>query len=244
MTDVIRSVQNPRIKKVRSLKQTKARRKEGQFVIEGQKMVEEALRDCPDAMEELYIAGEWEPDSTVSSVRVSPSVLAAMSSRQEPQGVLAVIRTAKIPFGDSNHKLLLDGVADPGNLGTLVRTAEAFGFTVLLTPDCVDAFNPKAVQASMGSILRQRPRTVQLHEIQAIRNDHRLIGTGLDGSLAGLEWPEKLMLVLGSESHGIRSELHGLLYEKIRIPMQGPTESLNVAVAGGILMHGIAFPVK
>lgn len=203
-------------------------------------MVKEAMRDCPGAIVEIYTVNQWESENEYSVFRVSESVFLRMSSLQTPQGILAVLQTRAIPQRESPRKLLLDGVADPGNLGTILRTAEAFGFSVYLTPDCADPLNPKSLQASMGSLLRAMPVTVQDTDIRALAATHRFIGASLEGSGQSSPGSGPLVLVLGSEAHGIRPKMDALLHERIRIAMVGQTESLNVAVAGGILMHALA----
>lgn len=237
MTDKIESLQNPRIKQVRALRLAKNRKKFGRFVIEGEKLVQEALRDCPAAIVEIYSVAEQSERSGIPIQQVSPQVFARMSGMQEPPGILAVIETRKIPHRDSPRKLLLDGISDPGNVGTLLRTAEAFDFSVLLTKDSVDPLNPKAVQASMGSLLRHMPRWVSPKEIMDLRASHQFYGTSPAGTETFPMPNRPIVLILGSESHGMRKELAALVHHKLRIPMEGETESLNVAVAGGIFMH-------
>ena len=239
MNERIDSLKNPRVKHVRSLRRAKHRKKEGQFVIEGRKIVEEAIRDCPDAVQAVYATREQAKELTFPITEVSSRVYAQMSGMQEPPGMLAVLRTAAIPHTKKDRTLLLDGISDPGNLGTLLRTAEAFSFSVCLTEDCADPLNPKTVQASMGSILRHMPATLSMDEIRQLAETRTMIGATLGGIRPGELAVDYPVLVLGSESHGIREEILRILDQQVTIPMNGANESLNVAVAGGILMAGL-----
>ena len=114
-------------------------------------MVEEALRDCPEAVEAVFTTEKVQIAAGIQQILVTESVFSHMSTQTAPQGVLAILNPVRIPHTKRGHTLLLDGVADPGNMGTLLRTAEAFDFSVWITPDCADPLNPKAVQASMGA---------------------------------------------------------------------------------------------
>ncbi|MGI6441493.1 MAG: TrmH family RNA methyltransferase [Peptoniphilaceae bacterium] len=232
----IESIYNPRIKMIRSLRSAKGRKKEKRFVVEGSKMVEEALRDCPEAVEAVFTTEKVQIAAGIQQILVTESVFSHMSTQTAPQGVLAILNPVRIPHTKRGHTLLLDGVADPGNMGTLLRTAEAFDFSVWITPDCADPLNPKAVQASMGAILRHRPQVLSLQDLQDLAQTHFFAGASLEGDWTPDPWPEQTVLVLGSEAHGIRKEVDALLHTHLRIPMAGQTESLNVGVAGGILM--------
>lgn len=236
----IKSLQNERIKNVIKLHSANGRKKAGAFFIEGVKQVEEALRDCPKEIMEIFATHahyEALPEGTPKTL-VSSSVMAKMSLQKTPEGILAVIHQQH-QMNMKEKMLLLDGVADPGNCGTLIRTAEAFDFGVALTEGSVDPYNPKVVQSAKGSLLRLKPQIVTLDDVQKWATEYTFYGAVLEDSLSLHESPKKspFVLVLGSESHGISNRIRPLLDYFVRIDMTGVTESLNVAVAGGILMH-------
>jgi TrmH family RNA methyltransferase len=134
--------------------------------------------------------------------------------------------------------LILDGIQDPGNLGTILRTAEWFGFNLILaTPSTVEALNPKVVSAAMGSLFRIRPKVLDQQTIFEMlkKNQYELVVSSLDGDGMPKVWPDKIALVIGSESHGVSDFWLNKADLLIKIPSFGKAESLNAAIAFGIL---------
>ena len=232
------------IKQIASLRQQKFRKQLGLFAVEGRKMVDELLQSRFEtvglyATEAFVATHPLAAAETVSNVQMQQ-----MSSLDTPPGILAV---AKIPeptpfHPHSRFTLALDGIANPGNMGTLVRTAEWFGISeVVCSTDCVEIWNPKVIQATMGSVFRV---SISVADLPAFLGEQRERGKAVYGALLEgrnlFEMREKPdgILVIGSESHGIRAEVLPCITHPVTIPRAGgsATESLNAAVAGGIIM--------
>ncbi len=217
------------IKKVRSLHQKKFRQKEGLFLVEGQKMVEELLRS-DFVVDQLFSTVDF-----AGSENVSEGELERMSSLRNANQVLAVVKIPNIKLNPDKPSLVLDGVNDPGNLGTIIRIADWYGIDqVVCSKNTVDCYNPKVVQSTMGSLFRTSVHYLDLEEFLA-KTTIPTFGAVMDGNT-----PERagmaVNLVLGSESHGIRESILPYLNQRVTIPRIGEAESLNVAVAAGILL--------
>ena len=233
------------IKQIASLRQQKFRKELGLFVVEGRKMVEELLHSNFETVglyaTEAFLA---EYPSFVDAECVNEVQMQQMSGLDTPPGILAVVRIPK--QGDiqtsSRFVLALDGIANPGNMGTLIRTAEWFGIhDVVCSMDCVELWNPKTVQATMGSLFRVKVWKTDLpaYLCQAKSEGKAIYGALLEGKdLFQMNEKTEGIIVIGSESHGIRNEVLPCITHPITIPRRGDsaTESLNAAVAGGILM--------
>ncbi len=233
------------IKQITSLRQQKYRKELGLFVVEGRKMVEELLRSDFETVG-LYATEAFltEQPSFSKAETVTEVQMEQMSGQDTPPGILAVVR---IPTQDdiktsSRLILALDGIANPGNMGTLVRTAEWFGIhDVVCSLDCVELWNPKTVQATMGSLFRIKVWKADLPAYlqQAKANGKAVYGALLEGEdLFQMKTKPEGILIIGSESHGIRTEVLSYITNPITIPRApgSATESLNAAVAGAILM--------
>ena len=233
------------IKQIASLRQQKYRKELGLFVVEGRKMVEELLRSNFETVGLYATEAFLTEQSSFSKAEIVTVVqMEQMSGQDTPPGILAVVR---IPTQDdiktSSHLILaLDGIANPGNMGTLVRTAEWFGIhDVVCSLDCVELWNPKTVQATMGSLFRMKVWKADLPAYlqQAKTNGKAVYGALLEGEdLFQMKTKPEGILIIGSESHGIRAEVLPYITHPITIPRSSgsATESLNAAVAGAILM--------
>ena len=233
------------IKQIASLRQQKFRKELGLFVVEGRKMVEELLHS--DFETEGLYATEAFVDahpSFADAEPVSEVQMEQMSGQDTPPGILAVVRIpeqGKI-VTSSRLVLALDGIANPGNMGTLIRTAEWFGIhDVVCSGDCVELWNPKVVQATMGSLFRVKVwKTNFTDYLKEKQSEGKAIyGALLEGeNLFQMEAKPEGILVIGSESHGIRSDIMPCITHPITIPRRdgSMTESLNAAVAGAIIM--------
>ena len=237
------------LKQIKSLQQQKHRKELGLFVVEGRKMAEELLRSGFETVG-LYATEAFLAANTAfaSAETVSETQMQQMSGQDTPPGILAVVRIPK-PKPLSNREplvLALDGIANPGNMGTLLRTAEWFGINnVVCSPDCVELWNPKTIQATMGSVFRTNVAYTPLPDFLSEQRKARkaVYGALLEGEdLFGMKGKAEGVLVVGSESHGIRSEVLPFITHPVTIPraVGSATESLNAAVAGGIILAELA----
>ena len=249
---MITSVSNPAVKDV-ALWQTKAkaRRESGFFVVEGLRLVREA---APEDVVRAYATEEFAASEEgkalcerLASEPVSDSVMARMSDTKTPQGILAVVRQKKWRLEDLTAApaplLVLEHVQDPGNVGTLFRTAEAAGAAgILMDAETADPWQPKVVRGTMGAIFRL-PFAVSedlpeaLLELKA--RGMTLYAAHLEGSREydAVSYPPRAAFLLGNEGNGLSDAVTALADERIRIPMAGRTESLNVSTAGAVLLY-------
>ena len=249
---MITAVSNPRVKEVAALQKKAALRREmGLFAVEGRRFAEEIPPERVAAAyaTESFAAGE-EGRALCERLRaelVSPEVMEKMSDTKTPQGILALVRREEASLSDfqGGPLLILENVQDPGNIGTLFRTAEAAGAGgIILSEDCADPYSPKVLRATMGAVFRlpflvtaDLPETVQALKARGVR----IYAAHLKGEdLYGEErFPEKTVFLLGNEGNGLSETLSALADARIRIPMEGRTESLNVAVAGALLLYEV-----
>lgn len=222
------------IKFIQSLKQKKHRQDHGIFVVEGEKVVREFLQSNW-VVDKVYSTSEWEGGSE----RISNKELDRISFLKTPNKVLALVRIPVEKKEVSGDLIIaLDGVKDPGNLGTIIRLADWFGVKDLLcSEDCVEVFNPKVVQSTMGSLTRVKVHYVNLKEELKSLADYEVMGAVMSGENIFEVKPKKnRVLVFGSESHGIGEDILGLCDAKITIPKAETSgaESLNVATACAI----------
>ncbi len=253
LIELITSVRNPKVLAWRSLKDKKGRDRENAFLVEGAKMVGEALASSFPVAAVLLREGEPVPvlpDSSVPVVQLPEHVFASVCETKSPQGIAAVIRLPVRRAEDgfaagSGFFLALDGIQDPGNMGTIIRTADAAGFKgVILSPDCVDVFSPKVVRATMGSIFRVAlsfPDSLPAALSGYRSSGFSVVSSQLDGApFYGREpVPDPLILVVGNEGNGITDEVKVVATHRFRLPMVGGAESLNAAVAAGIMMYDL-----
>lgn len=242
------SRRNPRLQRLRRLsRDARARADEGAYLLEGPTLVRDAVAAGVELLEVFA-----EPDASVpaglEATVVEPGALAAVTDAVTPQGIAAVVPLPRLRLADvaaASPVLVAVGIADPGNAGTLLRTAEAAGFgAVLFTSGSVDPFAPKCVRSSAGSILRvavirggEAPSV--LDEVAA--SGRRRIGTRADApcSLFGADLRGPLAVVLGNEAHGLPASVDAHVDDWVSIPMAGGTESLNVAMAGTLLCYEV-----
>ena len=240
--EVISSKDNTRIKNYRKLHTAKGRKKTNQFLIEGVHLVEEAV-NYNQPVDTIIIEDGFQHDLNIDKFKVlyvSHDVMKTLSTLDTPPGIAAVVNRQKPGKVDYNRVLLLEGIQDPGNLGTLIRTADAFGFkTVLITPKSADPYNPKVLRSAQGSHFHlnilQREAAEAVAGFKGIK-----IGTSLNDAvyIDDFNKPEgDIMLVLGNEGQGLSEETLNLMDINAKINMPGSSESLNVAIAGAIMMH-------
>jgi TrmH family RNA methyltransferase len=232
------------IQRLRDLREKKAREAAGLFVVEGPKVVGELLAAGAELVE-LYATPGWSaaPEGGPRPRPVSEAEMARVSHYPTPSTVLAVGRLARAELGPGELgrglSLALDGIQDPGNVGTLLRLADWFGFArVLLSPDSADLFSQKVINASMGSFARMRVVTTELAPVlaEAARGGTPVLGCDLAGdSVHGLAPASDALVVVGSEGRGPSAAVRAAVTRWITIPRVGGAESLNAAVAAGIV---------
>jgi len=224
------------IKDIESLHQKKFRDETGLFLAEGPKVVEELLHLVPDQILQVYALADWAAGKEGVEVISEPD-LQRLSTMKTPNQVVAVLRqfTSKEP--DASFVLYLDAIQDPGNLGTIIRTADWFGVKhVVCSTGCADVYNPKVVQATMASIARVNV-FYDREESWLQQQQVPVYAASLHGeSLSAFEKISTGVLVIGNESKGIRKEFLDKATHRITIPRRGEAESLNAAVATGILL--------
>jgi TrmH family RNA methyltransferase len=251
---MITSVHNPKIQAVRKLQaQAKARREEQAFVIEGVRLSEEAMHAGWVAEQVFYtdqldergkIVVDGFSARGVLAEPVTEAVMKSVSETETPQGLLVVLKLAVLPIPPlPDFLLILDGLRDPGNLGTVLRTAAAAGVqAVLLAPGCADAWAPKVLRAGMGAHFHLPIHSLGWQEIKCILKEpsHRL-QVYLADSSAGTPYTQvdfraPLALIVGGEAAGAGSESAYLAERRVHIPMPGGSESLNAGIAASILL--------
>ena len=233
-----------KIKILQSLDKKKFRQKYNLFLVEGNKTIKE-IPNSGFKINEIFSVDALSVQSESSLVtEISPNELKKISFLQHPKDSVAVceLREEKL-LKNVPIQLILDGIQDPGNLGTIIRLADWFGISqIVCSEDTVDFYNPKVIQASMGSFVRVNIVYEKLEEYLTNSPDP-ILGTDMEGkNLFNFLFPEKFNLVLGNEGNGIRPEIKKIITEKITIPRFGKsqaTESLNVSMAAGIILGQI-----
>lgn len=244
MMDVITSVQNPSIKKIKKLHQKKYRDEKKQFLVEGFHLVKEAV-NSKFTIEQIIIREDVELPEWLNAEKilyVSFAVFDVITQTETPQGIAAIVKRFDFTNDKQGHVLLLDAIQDPGNLGTMIRTAEAAGFTkVVLGKGTVDAYNDKVLRATQGSIFYLPIIQTNLNEeIESLKaNNYEIWAAALEHSknYQNLEVKNKVALIIGNEGAGISKEMLSLADKNVKIPIYGQTESLNAGIASGILMY-------
>lgn len=249
---MITSSQNPKLKLVRALLgRAKERREANAFVIEGVRLVEEAanrnwlfrfvlydetLNERGKSLVERLASRGVELD------RISSSLMQDLSKTETPQGILAVILLIDLPIPTSPDFIVIaDQIRDPGNLGTLLRSAAAAGVqAVIIPPETTDPFAPKVVRAGMGAHFRLAAHSTNWDNIRAYTRGINVFLADMDGkSCWETDLCNSLALIVGGETEGASEEARSLATQKISIPMPGEVESLNAGVAGSVLMFEV-----
>lgn len=249
---MITSAQNPKLKLARALMgRPKERQEANAFAVEGVRLIEEAVVSGWKFQFALYSDGLSERGRDLVNIlianridveEVSGDLLQKVSETENPQGLLAVIEFAQLPITKSpDFILILDQIRDPGNLGTLLRTAAATGVqAVLLPPETTDPFAPKVVRAGTGAHFRLPIHEMTWEEIKSQTKDMQVLLADMEGtSFWESDLRKPLALIIGSEAVGASDEARRLATRKICIPMVGNVESLNAGVAGSVLMFEV-----
>lgn len=232
---------------LQSLKHKKYRLKYDKFLVEGDKIIFEAISDQSIHFDTIYCIPEKAElfvSYNVHPIVINAKTMAKISNLSTPPGILAVGNMKKELeweiFRKANQLIYLEDINNPGNLGTLLRTAEWFGFNhVVVSPNTVDLYNPKVIQASMGSFSRLSFKVATIEETKDQLPNVTFLGASLDGkNLFEYEPTFPLMILIGSESHGLKFETQELCNVNLRIPSApgSKAESLNAGVAGALMM--------
>ena len=253
--DIISSKDNEIVKNVRKLKEKKYRDLENAYIVEGIKMVKEAILEKA-SIKQIIICDDCEKTDSIPKelmyeiakydcLYVTSKIFKYISEVQTPQGVLAVVeknnRDEDINYNE-DIIVALDDIQDPGNLGTILRTVDSVGLTqILVSKGTADPYNPKVVRSSMGAIYRVKVIECEdlletLKEVK--RNKFKILVSSLkeSNSIYNVKYNKKV-LVIGNEANGVEEKIMNIADEKIKIPMVGKTESLNAAVATGIILY-------
>jgi RNA methyltransferase, TrmH family len=249
----ITSKDNSLIKEIKKLKEKKYRSEKRLFIIEGFRFVEEALKSSfhieticvsENSLSKLSDYGlENHLEGNVKVISLAEGIFNTLSSTESPQGILAIVRMKSSEvFNNTNNYVLIDKVQDPGNLGTIIRTAHAAGCSgVILTKGTVDLYNEKTLRSTMGSIFNiPIIEDKDLSFTKELRNNgYKLVCSSLDTeyNFYDIDLTQKLIISVGNEGNGISKELYDISDIKVKIPMPGGAESLNVAVAASIMIY-------
>ncbi len=237
----ITSAKNPTYKFIKSLLTKKGRDESGYFTVEGIKSVSDAINA---GAEIVYIVKASDFSSNIScsaeEIVVKAEIFAGLCDTKTPQGIMAVLKKgAKKDFSNKGRYVYCDRIRDPGNLGTIIRTADATGFSVLLSDECAELYSPKTVRASMGSFFHTDVFEGVSYDKLKASGLYLIAGALSDKSkdFRKAQYKDSLAVIVGNEANGISDELLSLCDELVIIPISGRAESLNAAVAAALLMY-------
>ena len=238
MIKAITSKDNIKVKHAYSLKDNKNRKKEKLFLAETFKALEMAIKN--KQVVEVFTTSWIDIPEDISQYLVSEEILKKLSSNVNPEGVVFIAKMNEYDNKIYNKILYLDNVSDPGNMGTLIRTALAFNYdAVIASNDSCSFYNEKVINSSKGSIFAIPVINMDINDIR--KDNHKIIVSTLSPDsvfLEDIKVPEKFILVMGNESHGVKKEITDIADIKVKIKIEN-IDSLNVAIAGGILMNKI-----
>lgn len=244
---VITSKNNPLIKETATLKEKKGRKQLGSFLVEGWKMSEECL-SAGLTVEKVFVCEGLEctlPVEKDKLIFVSTDVMRHLSDEKTPQGIVCRVKIPVWGLCAPKHScLFLDGISDPGNMGAIIRSANAAGYgEIYLTKDCTDPYSPKSVRASMSGVFFTKLYFAEREELISLMKESgtNLLIADMDGeNVFKYTPPKRFALVIGNEANGISESVKEAAQAAIKIPMRSTQESLNAAVAAGITMYLLA----
>ena len=245
--EILTSVKNPKVLAWRSLKEKKGREEHRAFLAEGVRFVQEALASGFQVRAILLREGFTSPYALPDNAPLyvlSETAFGTVCDTRTPQGIAAVVGMETCS-AEGNHLLALDGVQDPGNLGTILRTADAAGLDgVLLSRECADLFSPKVLRATMGSIFRlgfSFPECLPEALANLKTEGYAILSSQLDGEpfFERQHVGDRYVLIIGNEGAGVSDAVKAVATHRLRLPMRGGAESLNAAVAAGIMMYDL-----
>jgi TrmH family RNA methyltransferase len=248
----ITSSKNPLIKEIKSLRNRKHREEKGLFFIEGEKLVKEAIHEKMELVR-IFVSEKYIKDSSLEYLKsdniivLNEKLFKEISDTETPQGIIAILKQKTNTFNDVFNKnnciVILDTIQDPGNMGTIIRTVDAAGFSgVLASRGCVDVYSPKVTRSTMGSIFRV-PICTGVNIVECIKDlktrGIKIYASHLNGesNIYDVDMIADFAIVIGNESKGISQETYANSDVLVKIPMLGNAESLNASVAAGVLMY-------
>lgn len=242
MKDIIRSAENEQVKLALKLQNKKFRKEYGLYVAEGERLIKDVLAYDSELLDRLIVSESYYdthtiPQDTVDVHVVTDVVFEKAVNTENSQGIVALLRKKQPRPPNSSRCLYLDRVRDPGNLGTIVRTASAFGYTDIVCADCADVYNPKTVRAAMGGVALCN--FIEDLSVTDIKSAGYVLVCGDLGGVPVSEYVPcegRLCLVIGNEANGISDDILAYADASVRIPITG-MESLNASVSAGILMY-------
>ena len=252
---VITSKDNELIKHIKKLKDKKERDLSNEYIIEGIKLIQEAIQENAK-IKQIIICDDCEKTESIPKdlmyeiakqecIYVTNKIFETITEVMNPQGILAIIekQSKEIQIDDKQDIILaLDDIQDPGNLGTILRTADSIGLTqILVSKGTADCYNPKVVRSTMGAIFRVKIIECEdlvktLKEIKKHKFEIVVSSLQTDNSIYDINYHKKV-IVIGNEANGVKKEIQDLADKKVKIPMLGKTESLNASVATGIILY-------
>ena len=257
MTNSIKSKDNERIKHAKSLLKNKYRKEECKFVIEGLRIIKQSI-ECECDIDYILYSDDFAQKNiefvehiTVNKIKsylIDNNLVKELAETENAQGVFAIVNSTKYTLDkilkeEIEFVLILDRIQDPGNMGTLIRSADASGVCAIINlKGCVDIYNPKVIRSTMGSIFNTVIIEDEQNCISILKeNGFTIVSSTLETNkyYNEIEYNGKIALVIGNEGNGIEPEILKNSDELVKIPIYGKAESLNAAIAGGILMYDI-----
>lgn len=239
---VITSLENDKVKELVKLQQKKFRDLTGTYLVEGEHLVEEAYKN--GAILQVILLEGIPCPFDVPFMEVRPEVMKKISSLETPPGIMALCKKKEGNSIVGDKILLLDGIQDPGNLGTMIRSSLAFGVhCIVLSKECVDLYNPKVVRATQGMFFHIPIVSMDTKEAISIMKQKGIpvygtsVVNGVEASQLDSNEKEKYCLIMGNEGNGLSTEIFDLCDKNLYIPMDSRVESLNVGVACSILLY-------
>jgi len=257
---IITSFANQKVKFIRKLEQKKYRQESGMFFIEGLRTVGEAVQTgapidafvvAPDLLVSAFGQSLLESPSgqQITQINVSAEIYQKIAHKEGPQGIGALVQQdwqslENLQVKPDDFWIALDAVSDPGNLGTIMRTADAVGSRgIILIGQATDPYDPTAVKASMGAVFSLDLVQADWPAFKTWQNAHQMMMVGTSDSAQkdyqAIQYQRPLVLLMGSERHGLSSDMEAACSEMVRIPMEGRSDSLNLAVATGVMLYEI-----
>lgn len=239
----ILSKQNEKIKNLRKLQNKKERKIQGVFVVETEKLIQEAV-SCGYEIEELYFTCDVAPFEAKHKYKISEDVMKSVSSLSSASKVLAVVRYINKPPGKEKF-LVLENIQDPSNVGAIIRTAFGAGFNTVYCIDSADAYECKALRSSMGAIFHINLINSSIEEIKQI-SGVELVCASMEGEniYKQKHFGNNVGVVIGNEGNGVSENLKSLCSRVVSIPMQQGLESLNASISAGLIMYAISYNLK
>ncbi|MGM0496139.1 MAG: TrmH family RNA methyltransferase [Bacillota bacterium] len=235
--NIINSLNNKKIIETNKLKQKKYRQLYDEFLVEGYHLIEEAYQ--AGVLKTIFYSDK-NPYNNIENYQVNNQIIAKLSTVKNNQGIVGICKIHKLNKL-TNKILLLDRIQDPGNIGTLIRSAIAFGYHTIILDQCVDIYNPKVIRATQGAIFRINVINEEISAFIQKNKDYYFLATNLNSNNYLKNFKinsKKVGLILGNEGSGVRDNIISLANDDVKIRM-GKMESLNVSIAGSILMYGL-----